>query len=51
VLAEFRSGSPLNRLTTTDEVAWCVAQLLDPEAIALHGATLALDGGARRGIF
>jgi hypothetical protein len=26
-------------------------QLLAPEADALHGATLALDGGARRGLF
>lgn len=51
VLDEFRAHSPLNRLTTTDEVAWSVAQLLAPEAGALHGATLALDGGARRGIF
>jgi hypothetical protein len=25
--------------------------LLAPEADALHGATLALDGGARRGLF
>lgn len=51
VLDEYRSHSPLGRLTTTDEVAWSVAQLLAPEASALHGATLALDGGARRGLF
>lgn len=51
VLDEYRAHSPLNRLTTTGEVAWSVAQLLAPEAIALHGATLALDGGARRGLF
>jgi hypothetical protein len=25
--------------------------LLAPEADALHGATLAMDGGARRGLF
>jgi NAD(P)-dependent dehydrogenase (short-subunit alcohol dehydrogenase family) len=51
VLAEYRAHSPLGRLTTTDEVAWAVAQLLAPEAAALHGATLALDSGARRGLF
>jgi NAD(P)-dependent dehydrogenase (short-subunit alcohol dehydrogenase family) len=51
VLDEYRAHSPLNRLTTTDEVSWAVAQLLAPEAAALHGATLALDGGARRGLF
>jgi NAD(P)-dependent dehydrogenase (short-subunit alcohol dehydrogenase family) len=51
VLAEYRAHSPLGRLTTTDEVAWAVAQLLAPEAAALHGSTLALDSGARRGLF
>lgn len=51
VLDEYRAHSPLNRLTTTDEVGWAVAHLLDVEAAALHGATLALDGGARRGLF
>jgi NAD(P)-dependent dehydrogenase (short-subunit alcohol dehydrogenase family) len=51
VLDEYRAHSPLGRLTTTDEVAWAVQTLLAPEAVALHGATLALDGGARRGLF
>jgi NAD(P)-dependent dehydrogenase (short-subunit alcohol dehydrogenase family) len=50
VLGEYRGHSPLNRLTTTDEVAWAVTHLLAPEARALHGATLGLDSGARRGI-
>jgi hypothetical protein len=36
---------------TPAEVAWAVATLLAPEAGALDGATLALDVGARRGIF
>jgi hypothetical protein len=31
-------------------VGWAVATLLDPEASALTGSTLALDMGARRGI-
>ncbi len=50
VLDEYRSGSPLGRLTTIDEVAWAVGILLAPEAAALHGSTLSLDAGRRRGI-
>jgi NAD(P)-dependent dehydrogenase (short-subunit alcohol dehydrogenase family) len=50
VLDEYRDGSPLGRLTTVDEVAWAVGLLLAPEASALHGATLSLDLGRRRGI-
>jgi hypothetical protein len=38
-------------MTTVDQVSWAVTQLLAPEADALHGSTLALDGGARRGLF
>jgi NAD(P)-dependent dehydrogenase (short-subunit alcohol dehydrogenase family) len=51
VLDEYRSHSPLGRMTTVDQISWAVAQLLAPEADALHGATLAMDGGARRGLF
>jgi NAD(P)-dependent dehydrogenase (short-subunit alcohol dehydrogenase family) len=51
VLAERAAESPLGRLVTPAEVAWAVATLLAPEADALHGSTLALDVGARRGIF
>mgnify|MGYP001821287751 CR=1 FL=1 len=50
VLDDYRDGSPLGRLTTIDEVAWAVGILLDPEASGLHGATLSLDLGRRRGI-
>ena len=50
VLDEYRAGSPLGRLTTIEEVAWAVGILLAPEAAALHGATLSLDLGRRRGI-
>jgi NAD(P)-dependent dehydrogenase (short-subunit alcohol dehydrogenase family) len=50
VLDEYRRGAPLGRLTTIDEVVWAVALLLAPEAGALHGATLSLDLGRRRGI-
>jgi NAD(P)-dependent dehydrogenase (short-subunit alcohol dehydrogenase family) len=51
VLAERAAESPLGRLVTPGEVAWAVATLLAPEADALHGSTLGLDMGARRGIF
>ncbi len=51
VLDEYRSHSPLGRMTTPDQIGWAVSQLLAPEADALHGATLAMDGGARRGLF
>lgn len=51
VLAERAAESPLGRLVTPAEVAWAVATLLAPEADALLGSTLALDVGARRGIF
>lgn len=50
VLAERRAESPLGALVTPDQVAWAVATLLDPEASALTGSTLALDMGARRGV-
>jgi NAD(P)-dependent dehydrogenase (short-subunit alcohol dehydrogenase family) len=51
VLEEYRAHSPRGQLTSVEEVSWAVAQLLAPEAGALNGATLALDGGARRGLF
>ncbi len=51
VLAERAAESPLGRLVTPAEVAWSVAMLLAPEADALLGSTLALDMGARKGIF
>lgn len=50
VLDRYRAASPLGRLTTIDEVAWAVGMLLAPEASALHGSTLSLDAGRRRGI-
>ncbi len=51
VLAERAAESPLGRLVTPAEVAWAVATLLAPEAAVLDGSALALDVGARRGIF
>jgi len=50
VLDAYRAASPLGRLTSIDEVAWAVELLLAPQAAALHGSTLSLDAGRRRGI-
>lgn len=50
VLDEYRGASPLGRLTRIEEVAWAVGILLAPEAAGLHGSTLSLDLGRRRGI-
>jgi NAD(P)-dependent dehydrogenase (short-subunit alcohol dehydrogenase family) len=50
VLDEYRAGSPLGRLTRVAEVAWAVSLLLAEEASSLHGSTLSLDAGRRRGI-
>jgi NAD(P)-dependent dehydrogenase (short-subunit alcohol dehydrogenase family) len=50
VLATYRRASPLGRLTTIEEVAWAVTMVLAPEASALHGSTLSLDAGRRRGV-
>jgi NAD(P)-dependent dehydrogenase (short-subunit alcohol dehydrogenase family) len=44
------AAAPVGRLTTADEVAWAIALLADPEATALAGSTLLLDGGRRTGI-
>ena len=50
VLDEYRSAAPLGRLTRVEEVAWAVGLLLDPHAACLHGSTLSLDLGRRRGV-
>lgn len=50
VYAEYGASSPLNRLTTPQEVAWAVRLLLEPEAVALAGSTLFLDSGIRTSI-
>jgi NAD(P)-dependent dehydrogenase (short-subunit alcohol dehydrogenase family) len=46
--AYLEKSSPLGRLVTVDEVAAAVAYLASPEAAAVNGQTLLLDGG---GIF
>lgn len=50
VRREATAASPLDRLTTVDEVAWAVSILADPHAAALHGSTLLLDTGRRKAI-
>ena len=47
VRREATALSPLDRLTTPEEVAWVVARLADPEAGALAGSTLMVDTGRR----
>jgi NAD(P)-dependent dehydrogenase (short-subunit alcohol dehydrogenase family) len=47
ILAGATASSSLNRLTTTEEVAWAVATLADPHAAALTGSTWLLDTGRR----
>jgi NAD(P)-dependent dehydrogenase (short-subunit alcohol dehydrogenase family) len=48
--AAYAAGTSLGRLPTTDEIAWAVTLLLDPEADVLHGSVLSLDAGGHRGI-
>jgi NAD(P)-dependent dehydrogenase (short-subunit alcohol dehydrogenase family) len=43
--AVLASASPLGRLLDPDEVAFAVAFLAAPEAGAINGQTLILDGG------
>lgn len=50
IRARAAADSPLGRLVTPDEVAWAIALLADPEAAALTGSTLLLDGGRRRAL-
>lgn len=50
ILDEWRNESSFGRLITTDQVAWMVGLLLDPEADSLHGSVIHMDGGRRKGI-
>lgn len=50
IRSEQTAATPLQRLTSTDEVAWTIAMLADPRAAALHGSTLLLDTGRRTAI-
>ncbi|MGB0747658.1 MAG: SDR family NAD(P)-dependent oxidoreductase [Magnetospiraceae bacterium] len=50
VLEEIREQSSIGGMVTPEQVAWSVALLLDPEASAMTGSTLMLDGGRRRGL-
>ena len=51
VRAEMVADTPLGQLPSAQDVATVIVGLLEPSADALTGATLFLDGGARRGIF
>lgn len=47
MLAEYAHG----QMPEAAQVSWAITTLLDPAASVLHGSTLFLDGGVRRGIF
>lgn len=51
VRAEMAAEYATGRLPSATDVAEVVASLLEPAASALHGSTLFVDGGIRRGIF
>ena len=44
-MAAMRARIPLNRLATAEEVADAVCYLASPQAAAITGQTLVLDGG------
>lgn len=50
VLAEMRAESSIGALITPAQVAWAIGLLVAPEADAMTGSTLMLDGGRRRGL-
>ena len=50
IRSEQTAATPLQRLTSTDEVAWTIAMLADPRAAAMHGSTLLLDTCRRTAI-
>jgi NAD(P)-dependent dehydrogenase (short-subunit alcohol dehydrogenase family) len=50
-MERYRSSSSLGTLVTVDQVVWAANLLLDDEASALHGSTLAIAGGRLKSIF
>jgi len=50
VIEDYRKNSPIGHLVTIDEVAWAVELHLAPEARAIAGTTLFVDGGQRTSI-
>lgn len=50
VRARYQARTTLGRLPTLDEIAWTVETLLAPEAAALHGGVITVDGGTRHGV-
>jgi hypothetical protein len=49
-MEEYRSSSSLGILMSVDQIVWAANLLLDDEAWALHGSTLALTAGRFRRI-
>jgi NAD(P)-dependent dehydrogenase (short-subunit alcohol dehydrogenase family) len=49
-LATYTQESSLGKLIELNQIAWAVGLLLDPEADALHGSILSLDGGRLRSV-
>jgi NAD(P)-dependent dehydrogenase (short-subunit alcohol dehydrogenase family) len=50
VLAELEADGSIRGLVRPEQVAWAVSLLLDPEADAMTGSTLMVDGGRRKGL-
>lgn len=50
VLDDMRADSSVGKLTTPEQVAWAVANLLAPEADCMTGSAIMLDSGRRRGL-
>jgi NAD(P)-dependent dehydrogenase (short-subunit alcohol dehydrogenase family) len=49
-LKTYTSEASSGELITLEQIGWVVGLLLDPEAKAMHGSVLALDGGRLRSI-
>ncbi|MFE4755005.1 SDR family NAD(P)-dependent oxidoreductase [Streptomyces mirabilis] len=49
-LESYTAEASLKKFVSVDAIAWAVGLLLDPEADALHGSVLAMDGGRLRSI-
>ncbi|MCF8478843.1 MAG: SDR family oxidoreductase [Rhodospirillum sp.] len=50
VIDELGEESAIGGLVDPAQVAWAIAMLLDPEAEAMTGSTLMIDGGRRKGL-
>jgi NAD(P)-dependent dehydrogenase (short-subunit alcohol dehydrogenase family) len=50
-MEHYRKSSSLGTLVTVEQVVWAANLLLDDEASALHGSTIAITGGRLKSIF